>query len=144
VLLLVTLAWAEMTMAPMLAMHSGHMRSGQKKAANVSGPSAHQQRGHTHAAGLLCCPGLRTTETATDSEMISDSLPCADGHRCCFRQGPQSVPAPPSSEEKLAHEMGPASVTTPSPLVVAPNRTLEHGSFALLFPSSPFGVQLRI
>ena len=114
-LLVVIAAWAEMTMAPMFAMHAGHMRTGHEMAADMpASVSGHHHPGHHHTGpqaaqvrderrqaehpqamveGRLCCPGLRKMEPVAMLEMVSGSPACNDPHRCCFRQGPQSMPA---------------------------------------------------
>ncbi|MGB9234824.1 MAG: hypothetical protein WCC04_10450 [Terriglobales bacterium] len=145
ILLLVISAWAEMAMAPMLAMHAGHMRPGHEMAADM--PTDHgmdRHAGHAHMARLPCCPQLHRIETETASEMIAGSSSCADPHSCCFQQGPQSVPAPVSDRQKLAREIAPAATATTSPAVEASNRFMERGILALRPPPNLFGVMLRI
>ncbi len=92
--------WIEMALAPMLLM-SGHLHS----AAEVAEHGAFHH--HVMPAGHACCPKIGATGSTEDSglaEVMSGGLPCADEHRCCFRQGPQSVPAPVSAGQRLSQE----------------------------------------
>ncbi|MFI5102638.1 MAG: hypothetical protein ACHP9V_04605 [Terriglobales bacterium] len=98
-LLVFIVAWVEMAMAPMLAMVAGHVHPEREMAEHI----AHH---HAMPAGHACCPSPTTskTEDAVLLEFAAGSLPCQDEHRCCFRQGPQSLPAPVSGQ-RLSQEI---------------------------------------
>ena len=146
-LLVVIAAWAEMTMAPMFAIHAGHMRPGHEMAVDM--PEHHA--GHHHAEhhpamveGRPCCPGLHKTQPAAVLEMVSGSPACDDPHSCCFRQGPQSVPAPARDVQRLAREMAPAVVAEGSPVRRPATREALDSALALSSPPQVFGMTLRI
>lgn len=147
VLLLVIAAWAEMTMAPMLAMHAGHMRPGHEIAADM--PMHHA--GHHHAAQSqaksdprVCCPGMHKTEPVDLPELVSGGPACDDSHSCCFRQGPQSVPAPLRDLQPVSRDMAPA-LAAELILVLRPVApALRDSSMALSPPPDIFGMTLRI
>lgn len=108
VLLLAVGTWIEMALAPMLLMSAGHVHS----AAEVTQHGVFHH--HGMPAGHACCPKIGATGGTEDSglaEVMSGSLPCTDEHRCCFRQGPQSVPAPVSAGQKLSQELASAEAT---------------------------------
>jgi hypothetical protein len=148
VLLLVIAAWAEMTLAPMLAMHAGHMSPGHEMAADM--PMHHA--GHHHSSpppakstGHPCCPSLhRTAPPAEVLVLVSGSPACDDPHSCCFRQGPQSVPAPIRSLEKSTPDMAPAVITEVSPALGTARPALRDSALALRPPPDIFGMTLRI
>src|SRR5664279_891096 len=87
-LLLATMAWAEISMAPMLLMHNGHFHSSHLVAQSMPAHHDHMVPGHS------CCPQISPNETADRLNFRAETLPCQDEHRCCFLQGPQNVPAP--------------------------------------------------
>jgi hypothetical protein len=101
-LLVVMVAWAEMALAPMLAMHIGHVYPAHDMAANMA---AHH---HGMPAGHPCCPKISKTENANLFEFAASSLPCQDEHRCCFLQGPQNLPV--KAGQKLSQEIALAEI----------------------------------
>jgi hypothetical protein len=114
VLLLGVGTWIEMALAPMLLMSAEHLHS----AAEVAEHGAFHH--HVMPTGHACCPKIGATGRTEDSglaEVASSSLPCQDEHRCCFRQGPQSVPAPVRAGQRLSQELAlaeePGFVPTP-------------------------------
>src|SRR5271167_1364427 len=104
-LLVAMMAWAEMALAPMLFMHTGHVHA----ALEMSEPMAAHPAAHHHVmpAGhrLPCCPGIGKTENAALLEFAASSLPCQDDHRCCFQQGPQSMPALARARHRLSRDI---------------------------------------
>jgi hypothetical protein len=136
VLLMVMVAWAEMALAPMFLMHAGHVHP----ARDVS----EQKAAHHHVmpAGHPCCPGLGKTEGAVPTEFAVSSLPCQDEHRCCFRQGPQSVPAPVSA--RLSREIAPAEIAELSPAHDAASHVSPATAVALGSPPGLLGMVLRV
>ena len=170
-LLVVIAAWAEMTMAPMFAMHAGHMRTGHEMAADMpASVSGHHHAGHHHTAqpqaaqvrherhqaehqqtmakGPPCCPGLRKMDPVAALELVSGVPACDDPDSCCFRQGPQSVPARVrdlrSDDQRLARAMAPAQVIAVNPPREARARTLRDCALALGPPPDVFGMTLRV
>lgn len=97
-LLVAMVAWAEMALAPMFAMHAWPHHPAQEMTEHRA---VYQ---HVMPTGHPCCPELRTTENMTPIEFAAGSQPCVDQHRCCFRHGPQSVPAPVSTGRRLSQE----------------------------------------
>jgi hypothetical protein len=137
-LLVVMLVWAEMAMAPMFLMQAGHVH------AALQMPE-HQAVHHHHAmpAGLPCCPGLHGVESTAPIEIAAGGLPCQDEHECCFRQGPQNIPAPVSAGRSFSREMSPAQIAELRPALsesrVSPLSVAAPGS-----PPGLFGMVLRI
>lgn len=147
VLLLVIAAWAEMTLAPMLAMHAGHMRPGHEMAADMPmHHPGHHSAAHSPAKAepRPCCPSMHRTEPADVLELVSASPACDDPHSCCFRQGPQSIPAPARSVQRATQEMAPAMAAEVSPLLGTAKPALRNISLALSPPPDIFGMTLRI
>ena len=151
VLLLVIAAWAEMTMAPMLAMHAGHMLPGHEMAADMpAGHSAHHHFAHQNAenaqmaAGRPCCPALHKMEPAEVLEVVSGAPACDDPHSCCFRQGPQSMPAPARDVQRLAREMTPAAAVEINPERTAAKSAIHSTALILHSPPDVFGMTLRV
>ena len=146
ILLVVIAAWAEMTMAPMLAMHAGHMRPGHEMAADMPAEhSAHHHSQHAQAAaGRPCCPGVHAPEPADVMEMVSGAPDCDDPHSCCFRQGPQSMPAPARDVQRLAREMAPAAAVEISPERAAARSAIHSSTLLLHSPPDAFGMTLRV
>ena len=148
-LLTVIAVWAEMTMAPLLAMHAGHMRPGHEMAADM--PAAHHP--HHHAvqpnaraeqadSHRRCCPGLHQEGAAPALEISAGGPPCADPHSCCFRQGPQSMPAPARNPQALTLELAPvATQEGPVPTI---KRTVLDRAPILSPPPEVFGMILRV
>lgn len=145
-LLMVIAAWAEMTMAPMFAMHAAHMRPGHEMAADM--PAEHA--GHRHAehaqmaGGRTCCPGLRPSAPTPALELFSGSPACDDPHSCCFRQGPQSVPAPASNLQPLVRKMAPAETVTIAPTLADATISSRAHAATLSPPPEIFGMTLRV
>ncbi len=139
-LLVVMVAWAEMALAPMLAMHAGHVHPAREMAEHVAGQMAAHH--HVMPAGHRCCPGLGKTENTAPLEFAASSLPCQDEHRCCFQQGPQSVPAPASS--RLSREIVPAKIDEFSPAHDAESHLSPATAVAVGPPPGQFGMVLRV
>ncbi len=145
VLLVAMVVWAEMAMAPMLAMHAGHMRPGHEMAADMPTEHvAHHQAEHAQMAGHPCCPGVHRAEPEAVFVVTAGVPACDDPHSCCFRQGPQSVPAPASDVQKLAREMAPAGAAIVSPAVEVSKRAIDNEVFAFRPPPDVFGMTLRV
>jgi hypothetical protein len=106
-LLVAIAAWAELALAPMPAMHAGHMHRGRALPVEVISQNAGHD--HTAAAGSrkhACCPPpIRHTQLQGTLELVADSSGCQGSHRCCFGQGPQSVPAPASEIRPLGPQI---------------------------------------
>jgi|SRR5579859_3441690 len=137
-LLVVMLVWAEMALAPMFLMQAGHVHAALQK-------PEHQAAHHHHAlpAGHPCCPGLHRVEITAPIEIAAGGLPCQDEHQCCFRQGPQNVPAPVSAGRSFSREMSPAQIAGLSP--AHPESRVSPVSVATLgLPPGLFGMVLRI
>ena len=175
-LLVVVAAWAEMTMAPMFAMHAGHMRPGYEMAADMpAGVSGQHHPGHQHSAqpqaaadqtaqvrgerhptehevamahGRPCCPQIRKKDAEGALEVVSGVPACDDPHSCCFRQGPQSVPAPVrdlrNEDQRLARAMAPVKVIDVNPPREAWTRTFRDSAQTLGPPPDVFGMILRV
>jgi hypothetical protein len=142
-MLLVTMAaWAEMAMAPMLVMHATHMHPGHEMAADM--PEKHATHGHAeHAqmAGHPCCPGLHRAEPEDVLALSAGAPACDDPHSCCFRQGPQSVPALASDAPKLAPEMGAAGAALNPAIELS---ATDNSVSAFRPPPDVFGIPLRV
>lgn len=142
-LLVVIAAWAEMTMAPMFAMHAMRMPSGHKMADAMPGGG---HAGHSHgkmAGGLPCCPGMHETQAVEVLAMFSAAPNCDDPHHCCFQQGPQSVPAPARVAREMTSGMALAARLEGS-LAPLMRRADPDTSVALSPPVSVFGMTLRV
>jgi hypothetical protein len=141
VLLVAMAVWAEMAMAPMLAMYSGHMLA---PAASVPAQQiAHQHVRPASIAGHSCCPRLGVEPEAATIQ--TQTVPvCDDQHSCCFRQGPQSVPAPASDMRRLARGMVPTGTATLSPALSVANRAIDNNVLAFRSPPDAFGMTLRV
>ena len=146
VLLVAMVAWAEMTLAPMLAMHAGHIRPRHEMAPDMPAERAAADHHAEHASmsGHPCCPGLHQPENAADLTLTTGAPPCEDPHSCCFRQGPQSVPAPASDIQRLAREMAPAVAVEINPERGTAKNALRDSVPALLPPPDLFGMTLRV
>lgn len=145
VLLLAMAVWAEMAMAPMLAMHAGHMRPGHETVADL--PASHA--GHHHAESTQmderpCCPGLHKAAPEDMSELAEGTPTCDDPHSCCFRQGPQSVPALASEAQQLTGEMASSDTTTVSLTPASAGLVIDSSVLALPPPPNLYGMTLRI
>ncbi len=144
-LLVAMAAWAEIAVAPMLAMHAGHMRPGHEMAADM--PAEHATHHHAEReqmAGHPCCPGVHRAESETMFALTAGVPACDDPHSCCFRQGPQSVPAPAGSEQKLSRDMTPTGAAMISPTLEAAERAIDNKVFAFRPPPDLFGMTLRV
>ena len=136
-LLVVMVAWAEMSLAPMLAMHILHARPGHEMAANMA---AHHQ---DMPVGHPCCPKIGRGQSAVSLQLAASSLPCQDEHRCCFLRGPQNLPAPvnagqgPGQEVALAEAAELSALLTESHIFLAPVSTPGP-------PLAAFGMVLRV
>src|SRR5208337_3268234 len=136
-LLVIMVAWVEMAVAPMFVMHIWHVHPARDVSEHVA---AHH---HAMPAGHPCCPELQRTGNLAPIEFAASSLPCQDQHRCCFLQGPQSVPAPVSAGRGLSREMAPATIAEFSPVhaewPVSPATAVAPGP-----PPGLLGMVLRV
>ena len=133
---MVMAAWAEMALAPMLLMHAGHVSAARQVFDHTA---AHH---HAMPAGHSCCPGVGKIQSPVALTLSAGSLPCNDEHRCCFQQGPQSVPARLNS--RPLREIVPTEVAEVNPVRDAESR-LPLGSGVV--PASPplqLGMVLRV
>lgn len=136
-LVVVLMAWAEMAMAPMLAMQVRHMHPAHEMDAHMT---AHH---HAMPAGHPCCPRIRKNENAAPIEFAASSLPCQDEHRCCILQGPQSLPAPVETGQKFAQDISLEKIVelTPAP---ADARISVEPKLTPGPPPEMFGMILRV
>jgi hypothetical protein len=135
-LLVAMVAWAEMALAPMFVMQVWHVHPAREM------PGHNAAHDHAMPAGLPCCPGVGKTEDAARLEFAASSLPCQDQHRCCFQQGPQSIPAPVSarvSQEISAAEMAELNPASDTQSHVSPAAAIAVGS-----PPSLSGMVFRV
>ena len=145
VLLVAIAAWAEMALAPMLAMHAGHMRPGHEMAADMPAHNGHHaQHQQAKAEGLPCCPGFHKAQPEATLMVSAGAPACDDPHSCCFRQGPQSVPGPVRDAQKVTRDITPTIVADLAPAceterIPLHDSVLESGS-----PTEAFGMILRI
>lgn len=149
-LLIAITAWAEMALAPMLAMHAGHMRPGHERAAVTAPQNAghdhagHHPTAHTPASEPPCCPGLHETKSEYVIDLVADVPGCDRSHSCCFRQGPQSVPAPARDLQKSGREITPVATKEIRPVMVAATDVVSDSALALRPYSDVFGMTLRV
>lgn len=136
-LLVAMVAWAEMAMAPMILMHAGHAHPAVEMAEHKA---AHH---HVMPAGHACCPGLRNTENSVPLEFAARSMPCQEQHRCCFQQGPQSVPAPASAGQRFSQEIASAEIAQLS-LTHTESHVSPAAAVALGPPPSLLGTVIRV
>jgi hypothetical protein len=136
-LLVAMVAWAEMAMAPMFAMHAWQVHPAREMTEHIV---AHH---HVMPAGHPCCPELRKTENEVPIEFAAGSQPCDDQHRCCFRQGPQSIPAPVSTGHRLSQELVSAETAEPA-LGRDPESHFSAVTAVALGPPSLRGMVLRV
>jgi hypothetical protein len=141
-LLVVIVAWAEMALAPMLAMHSRHVHPAREMAESGTGQIAAHH--HVMPAGHPCCPGLGKTGNTAPLEFAASSLPCQDEHRCCFQQGPQSVPAPASAGDKLSRDVAPEEIAVLNPAHDAESRVSPATAVAPGTPPGLLGMVFRV
>ena len=107
--LLMITAWAELFPLPMFAMHAMHRHT-----AHAAVPAGHH---HAMQNAHPCCPGLaRRAPVATPVELAATSEPCADEHRCCFRQAPQTAPGPTSDRQNPSPDVQVIQVLTATPI----------------------------
>jgi hypothetical protein len=141
ILLFSIATWAEMALAPMLAMGVGHVHPPVEITDSNAHPSGHH---HVMPAGLPCCPKIgEKTEDPSLVEFAAGSLPCQEEHRCCFRQRPQSVPAPVSTGNGSTQELACAEADELNSVVAESHISLPAIS-ALGSPPSVFGMTLRV
>lgn len=143
-LLVAMAAWAEMALAPMLAMHAGHMHPGHEMAADMPAHNRHHaEHQRAKAERLPCCPGFHKSQPEA-ALMVSAGAPaCDDPHSCCFRQGPQSVPAPVRNAQKTTSEIAPALVAE-LPACPTTRISFHDSAIELSPPADVFGMILRI
>jgi hypothetical protein len=139
-LLMVVVAWAEMALAPMLFMQAGHVHAAGEMAALVPGQMATHHR--AMPAGHPCCPGPGKTDNAVPFEFAAGSLPCHNDHRCCFQQGPQSVPAPVNA--RMARDIAPADIAELSPDRDAESRIFPATAVPSGLPPGQLTMVLRV
>ncbi len=135
-LLVVMVAWAEMALAPMFVMQVWHVHSAREMSSNGAG---HDQ---SMPAEPPCCPGHGKTEDAARLEFAASGLPCQDHHRCCFQQGPQSIPAPVSA--RVAQQIFPTEMVDLNPASDTESRVSAAPVIALGSPPSLLGMVLRV
>ena len=144
-LLLVIAAWAEMAVAPMLAILAGHMHGEHALAAKeLPQHASHHVVSARQGAKHACCPPIGRVEAEGVLELVAENSGCQDSHRCCFRQGPQSVPEPVGEARQLGPQL---SSTAPSqaPPIANVSYSIDAETEADL-PAYPhlFGMTLRI
>ena len=137
-LLVLMVAWAEIALAPMLAMQAGHVHPASAMAGQMA------EHHHAMPAGHPCCPGLAKPENTAFFEFAASTVPCQNDHRCCFRQGPQSVPAPVSASNNLSRDLTPAEIAQLNPANSAQSKVSSATPVALSPPPSLFGMILRV
>ena len=144
-LLVAMVAWAEMALAPMLAMHAGHMRPGHEMAADMPAQYGHHaQHQQAKAEGLPCCPGFHKVQPEA-TPMVSARAPaCDDPHSCCFRQGPQNVPAQLRDAQKPTRDITPAVLAQSPPACATARVSLPDSVLESSPPADVFGMILRI
>jgi hypothetical protein len=129
----------------LVAMHAGHMRPGHEMAADMPAEhAAHHHAEHAQMAGHSCCPGLHRAEPEAVLALTATAPACDDPHSCCFRQGPQSVPAPASDVQKLAREMASVGATTVRLLIETSRRATDNQVLAFRPLPDAFGMTLRV
>ena len=144
-LLLVIAAWAEMAVAPMLAILAGHMH-GEHAMASKEFPqhASHRVVSKRQSAKHACCPPIGRVEAEGVLELVAENSGCQDSHRCCVRQGPQSVPAPASEARRLGPQ--PSSTATSQAPQIANVSCSIDAEMETDLPAYPhlFGMTLRI
>jgi hypothetical protein len=139
-LLVAMVAWAEMALAPMLAMPAHVLPA----VVSVEHAAMHS---HAMPAGHPCCPKISATNNSEEQapvELGSSRLSYQDEHRCCFRQGPQSVPAPLSAQQRLSQATASAETTEIMPVGGSESRLFSEIQFALGPPPSAMNMVLRV
>jgi cytosine/adenosine deaminase-related metal-dependent hydrolase len=134
-LVVIVMAWAEMAMAPMLAMHVWHEHA------------AHEMAAHHHAmpAELPCCPKIKPGKTADPAllEFAASSPACQDQHRCCFQQGPQNLPTPVKAGQEFSQDISLEEIAelipTPTHAQISLDTQVSPGS-----PPELFGMIFRV
>ena len=147
VLLISVSIWAEMALAPMLAMHAGHMRAGHEMAADMSAEHGAHHAQPPEEMDHPCCPRTHNQTSANTLEIAAGAPLCADPHSCCFRQGPQSVPAParePEGNDKLSKHPLAALLALTIPANKRTSREPSNCFLALSPPADAFGMTLRV
>jgi hypothetical protein len=139
-LLMVMAAWAEMALAPMLFMHSGHVHA-REMAEPISGQAAAHHH-HAMPARYPCCPGIGKTENTALIEFAAGTVPCQNEHRCCFQQGPQNVPAPVNA--RVSREIAPAAIAEINPDHDAESHVSPATAVAPGPPPGKFGMVFRV
>jgi hypothetical protein len=141
VLLLVIAAWAEFALAPLLAMH-GHMAPGHETAADM--PAHHAHHGMSGDSQKPCCPGFHKVQPEAEFVLLSGAPACEDPHSCCFRQGPQSVPAPVRDVQNLTREIAPVTIAVAIPVLPTARFAPRDSKLSLSPPPDLFGMTLRV
>jgi hypothetical protein len=135
-LLFSMVAWAEIMMAPMLAMQIEHSH---QPAMAVAMAAHHADTPADHA----CCPRIGGSENPAPLELAATSAPCHEEHRCCFRQGPRDLPSPASAGHRLSREIVSSEVVEFRPdraeSYLSPATAVDPGS-----PPGIFGMVLRV
>jgi len=135
VVLFAVAAWAELCVAPMLTMVA-HVHPTHAAAANKMDHAAMHHgmhHGGADAAEKPCCPGLHGTISDKGLTIAAEAPGCEDSHRCCFRQGPQSVPSPVRDVER----QGQSTESVVIAAMVLPQQAMERA------PSMSAGMAAR-
>lgn len=144
-LLVAIVAWAEMALAPMLAMPAHMLPAFVTPAiAFIEHAAMHD---HAMPAGHSCCPKIsapNNSEEQAPVEFGSSRLPFQGEHRCCFRQGPQSVPAPVSAQQKLSQRTASAETGEIRLVSGSESRIFSEIQFALGSPPITMAMVLRV
>ena len=146
-LLVCVMVWAEMALAPMLAMHAGHMRPGHEMAADMAAEHAAHHAQPVEEMNHPCCPRAHKEKSDNALEFAAGAPPCSDPHSCCFRQGPQSVPTSarePAGNDQLANALVPRALPQTDLAMEAPGLGMSDGAMALSPPFEVFGMTLRV
>jgi len=114
ILLLVVVSWAEMAAAPMLVM------PGRKSSHNQSVSANHG-----------CCPRMEEGDN-TRIAIGSVSMMGMDGHRCCFRQGPQEIPQATRDEYRDSQDIFSPVQDSQPPLSIAISSDLRPARLGMI------------
>jgi hypothetical protein len=134
-LLLIAMAlWAELTLAPFFSLHVHAQMAA----------SAHTDHQPSDMPAHPCCPKAHGPVIPPPYAISSAELPCADEHRCCFRQGPQSAPAPAGSPNRLSKDLVAVNSATVTPNPGQHNFSDLTASAELHAPPGDLNMILRI
>lgn len=142
-LLVAMAAWSELTLAPMLTMRLEHMHP--RHTATADYPPGQAGNSHAHTTGAMrCCPGKHVAEAEIQLVAAADNLPCGDAHRCCFGQGPQSVPAPANDGRRLSRGTAPTPAAIVNSFVSIQVRATDESTPVLRAAPDLLGMTLRV